>query len=282
MVRRASSVAIVLLAATAALAAAAEPIGLRTFRFVDTTRVVHLRTGAVRPRTLVTVVRIPTSGAGPFPLIVFAHGFTLTPGAYTALLDAWARAGFVVAAPVFPLESANAPGGPDEADLPNEPADIRFVISRLLAGPLRGEIDARRIAVAGQSDGGVAALAAAYADRLRDPRIDAAVVLSGAQLPGARFTYGPHRPPLLAVQGTADPINPPANTSAFFARAQRPKFLLSLIGASHLPPYTTNERLRAVVVRATVAFLDRYLLGAPLGPLLAAARPGVAQLTADP
>src|SRR6476469_7805203 len=73
----------------------------------------------------------PTAG-GPHPLIVFAHGFALTPGTYSRLLRAWTRAGYVVAAPVFPLEDANAPGGPDESDLINEPQDVSVVISRLL------------------------------------------------------------------------------------------------------------------------------------------------------
>jgi predicted dienelactone hydrolase len=57
----------------------------------------------------------PLRGARPFPLIVFGHGFAVTPRPYSQLLRAWARAGYVVAAPVFPLENANAPGGPDEA-----------------------------------------------------------------------------------------------------------------------------------------------------------------------
>jgi hypothetical protein len=100
-------------------------------------------------------------------LIVFAHGFALVPGTYSALLDAWARAGYVVAAPIFPLTNADAPSGPNESDLKNQPRDVRFVISRLVAlsagsqGVLAGTIDSGRIAVAGQSDGGVTALAVA-------------------------------------------------------------------------------------------------------------------------
>jgi dienelactone hydrolase len=256
-------------------------VGLRTFRLVDHTRYARYRTGAVRPRLLVTAVRYPLTGHAPFPLVVFAHGFAVAPSAYAPLLDAWARAGYVVAAPLFPLERPAAPGGPDESDLGHEPADLRFVITRLLSGPLRRLIDPHRIAVAGQSDGGVAALAAGLDAGLRDPRIDAAVILSGAQLPGARIAPALVRP-LLAVQGTGDTINHPANTSAFFAEARRPKFLLWLLGAPHLQPYTTDARYRAVVARATLAFLDHYLRGAPLRPLLTAAPSGTARLVADP
>lgn len=227
-----------------------QPVVERTFRFVDSRR--H--------RVLVTEVR-ETVGAVDRPLVVFTHGFTLMPDTYSALLDAWARAGFVVAAPVFPGENAHARGGPNEADLVNEPTDIHVVITRLLQTSL--PIDPSRIAVAGQSDGGVAALGAAYAQRLRDPRVDAAIVMSGAWPPGWHFRPGP---PLLAIQGTADPINPAANTRAYFALARAPKSLLLLRGAGHLPPYTTDTRVRTVVERATIAFLRRYLRVSGTGP----------------
>jgi poly(3-hydroxybutyrate) depolymerase len=189
-----------------------------------------------------------------------------------------------VAAPAFPVEAATAPGGPDEADLVNEPRDIHFVISRLLArtSPVRSLVDPRRIAVAGQSDGAVAAFSAAYDPRYRDPRIDAALVMSGSPLAG--FTAPPPgAPPLLAVQGTADPLNGPATTARYFRLMGRPKFLLWLLGATHLPPYTTGDRWAAVVDRTTVAFLDHALRGAPLARLLhAGAEPGVARLEAEP
>lgn len=228
----------------------APPVALQTFHFVD----------AARHRVLVTEVRRVAGGAAPRPLVVFAHGFTLMPETYAALLDAWARAGFVVAAPIFPGENGRA-RNPTRAELLDEPTDIHVVITKLLRTSL--PIDPRHIAVAGQSDGGVAALGAAYARRLRDPRIDAAIIMSGAWPGGWTFAHGP---PLLAIQGTADPINPPANTSAYFALASAPKRLLWLRGASHLPPYTTDARERATVERATIAFLDRYLKGTVTEP----------------
>jgi dienelactone hydrolase len=261
-------------------------IRTRLFTFVDRSRTISLA-GRRVPRTLETLVRYPASG-GPLPLIVFAHGFALTPATYSRLLSAWARAGYVVAAPAFPLEKADAPGGPNESDLVNEPADVSFVISRLLnlnsrrGGVLDGKIDPARIAVAGHSDGAVAALAVAYDHRFRDPRVRAAIVLSGAELSGMG-SFPVTGPPLFAAQGTADPINAPATTAAFFGRAHRPKFLLWLVGASHLPPYTTQESQLEIVENATVAFLDHYLKGRPLRALgEAAQRAGMARLTAEP
>ncbi len=232
----------------------------------------------------------PARGSGPFPLIVFGHGFAVTPALYAPLLRAWAAAGYVVAAPVFPLANANAPGGPNESDLPNQPADMRVVISRLLAaaeapsGPLSGLIAQQSIAVAGQSDGGDTALAVAYDPRFRDPRVGAAMILSGAEIPGiGGFQIPPGGPPLLASQGTADTINPPSATDAFYGSAPVPKYLLELWGASHLSPYSSQQPQLGVVQRVTIAFIDHYLKHVPGSVhrlLRAGSVPGVASLNA--
>jgi len=259
-------------------------VEVHVLRLVDNTRRAQFRDGTSGPRVLVTSVRLPSRGRPPFPLIVFAHGFALRPATYTRLLDAWTRAGFIVAAPSFPVENADAPGGPDQGDLLNEPRDMSFVLSKLLAprSRWRSLIDSHAIAFAGQSDGAVAAFAAAFDPRFADRRVDAALVLSGAA-PAGFTRAAPRSPPLLAVQGTADPINPPGDTDAYFRLMPRPKFLLRLLGASHLPPYTTADRWSSVVIRATGAFLRHYLRGAPLRPLLAAgSRAGTAQLVSDP
>ena len=56
-------------------------------------------------RTLTTTVTYPSSG-GPFPLIVFAHGYQLGPANYGQIMRAIAAGGYVVAAPSFPLADA--------------------------------------------------------------------------------------------------------------------------------------------------------------------------------
>lgn len=293
----------VLIAATVAIAPAvaavqmplddAEPltgphyaVGEMIVTFTDTSRAIWYP-GAHRAvaRTLETVIRYPAIGspsqtdvfgatpakqAGPFPLIVFAHGFDVTPTPYARLLRAWARAGYVVAAPIFPLSSSTALGGADEADLVNQPTDMSFVITRMLAasaesgGILSGLLNPQQIAVAGQSDGGSTALAVAYNRHYVDHRIGAALILSGAEISGiGGYTFPSPSRPLLAVQGTADRVNFPSSTYEFFRIARRPKLLLSLLGAPHLGPYTNEEPQLGIVERTTVAFLDRYLKQQP-------------------
>jgi predicted dienelactone hydrolase len=258
---------------------------------VDPSRTVTYQGQAPQPRKLVTIVRYPV-GPGTFPLIVFGHGFAVTPTIYAPLLDAWARAGYVVAAPIFPLGNANAPGGPDENDLVNQPRDMSFVITRLLAlsgaghGPLDGLIDPNRIAVSGQSDGGNTALTAAYDSQFRDRRIRAAAILSGMEIPGVGgYDFPAPNPPLLATQGLADTINPPSYTYAFFNLAPAPKYLLTLPGAAHLGPYTGEEPQLRIVERVTIDFFDAYLKKIPgaLNRMRTAGNvAGVADLQADP
>jgi dienelactone hydrolase len=284
-------------------------VGLRVIRFVDIRRTFVFRRKHKRervPRTLLTEVLYPAVGTpsaadvrdapaasldGPFPLVVFGHGFDVTPATYARLLHSWAQAGYVVAAPTFPGENPAAPGGPNESDIVNEPGDMSFVITQMLAanagsGPLSQLIDPSLIAVAGHSDGAEVALAVAYDPRFRDRRVRAAIVLSGAEIEAKgnlKFPIG--GPPLLATEGTADKVNLPTYPYHFFKAARPPKYLLRLLGAGHLPPYTRQEPELEIVERVTRAFLDAYLEQTP--GALAQLRvdgnvPGYASLQADP
>jgi fermentation-respiration switch protein FrsA (DUF1100 family) len=259
-------------------------------RFVDRSRTIKLPHGKREPRPVTTDIWYPPArdGSGPFPLVVFGHGFASTPATYVRLLRAWARAGYVVAAPIFPLGNANAPGGPDEQDIVNQPADMSFVVTRLIAlsgngsSSLYGLVDSTRIAFAGQSDGAMTAFAGAYERPWRDPRVDAALVFSGAILGPKRYVEH-DKVPLLAVQGTADKVNPEKYALDLFRAAGKPKFLLLLHGAGHLPPYTQPGARLAEVERVSRAFLGHYLGDGPLSAIKRAAhRLASASLTSDP
>jgi dienelactone hydrolase len=285
-----------LAAASSSVSDARAPQGLRrtslpkVLHLVDPSRTIRLPDGRRIPRPVTTYLWYPPPGrgTGPWPLVVFGHGFASTPFRYRRLLQAWAAVGYLVAAPVFPLGNANAPGGPDESDIVNQPRDMSFVITRLLAAdntaisPLHGLVDTARIAVAGQSDGAETAFATAYERPWRDRRVRAAVILSGAEL-GRHVRLLPGAAPLLAVQGTADRINPPVYTRDLFHAVRRPKFLLLLRRAGHLGPYTRPGPRLAGVERVSIAFLDHYLRTGTLRAIAQAAAPFPADsLTSEP
>lgn len=246
-------------------------------------------------RLLSTVVRYPKTGtAGPFPLVVFSQGYDVSAEAYSALLTAWARAGYVVADPTYPLTDPAIPPGVNETDIVNHPADLRFVISALGGAardphsPLHGLVDPARVGIVGHSDGGDVSLAAAANSCCRDPAVNAAAILSGAELSAFGGTYyGSGSVPLLVVQGSADTINVPGCSAQLYDQAPAPKYYLGIPGAEHQPPYVDPGVLRALgipnsprvaqtrtdVARAVIAFFDAYLKGRR-SPLAALSRAG--------
>ena len=210
--------------------------------------------------------RVPAAGA--FPLVVFAPGFLQCGGAYRYLLRQWASAGYVVAAVDFPRTNCRT-AKPDESDLSNQPADMAYVIDRLLAlsrqprAPLSRLISDTKIAVAGHSDGGDTVAAMAAAGCCKDNKIRAAIVLAGAKssaLGGSWFAGT--TPPMLFVQGTADTCNPPpASVQLYKADETGTRYYLQLFGANHLTPYEGHGAPELIVARVTLAFLDRYVAG---------------------
>jgi dienelactone hydrolase len=201
--------------------------------FVDTSRPTVLSTGPLPSRTLVTAIYRP-NGDGQFPLIVFAHGYVGHPEKFTKLFSAWADAGFVVAAPAFPLTNDHAPEL-NLSDVRQQPADMSFVLDNVLAlDKQRGSrlfhaIDHRRIGAGGLSLGGLTTYWLAYGACCRDQRIDAVVVLDGVR---SDATLDGHVPLLIAHSDT-DPVIPYSSARDAFAAASPPAWLVTLHGASH-------------------------------------------------
>jgi hypothetical protein len=184
----------------------------------------------------------------------------------------------------FPHSDCKVGGGASEADIVNQPHDMSFVITRMLAlnaaphGLFAGMLNQRQIAVTGQSDGGDTVAAIAANTCCADHRIVAVAVLSGqewarstcpsCQLTGRYFTRRPV--PILFTQGSSDVVNSPA-TSKLMYRADRSRlrYYLDLPGASHTGPYWGANPAERIVVRVTLAFFDRFVLGqAAAGPAM--------------
>lgn len=210
---------------------------------------------------------------GPFPLLVFSQGYDLSVSAYESLLEDWASAGFVVAAPTYPHTDPSEPSALDENDIVNHPADLRYVIASVLdtaggsGSVLSGLVDAKEIGVVGHSDGGDVSLAVAADSCCQDPRVKAAAILSGAEFAGFGGSYfSGNSVPLLVVQGSADTINPPACSTQIYDEAGSPKYYLDLLGAEHEPPYTEQATAdQSVVAKVTTDFFDAELHGQSAG-----------------
>ena len=248
------------------------------------------------PRTLVTEIRYPLASPsagpasagpasaapasagsasarpqpvrGPLPLLVFGPGFMLCSGSYAHLLQAWASAGYLVAAVDFPRTNCHVTA-PYEPDLVNQPGDLSYVVSQMLAlsaqphDPFSGLVNRHEIGAAGQSDGGDTVAALAANTCCSDRRLAAVAVLSGAEWPPMPGPYfAPGAPPMLFVQGSADTINPPwTSLQLYRADGEADRYYLDLFGADHLEPYVGTNPVERLTVRVSIAFFDRYVLG---------------------
>jgi dienelactone hydrolase len=238
-------------------------------------------------RSLPTTLWYPASGDGPFPVVVFSHGMGATPGSYTTLLSSWAAAGFVVAAPTFPLTSEHSPRL--GTDVPNQPADVSFVLTAVLAlnttkgDPLRGRIDTADVAVAGHSAGAITTIGL-LSPCCVDHRVTAAVVLAGSTL---HFGADLARPgvPTLFVHGLTDPVLPIAEDRKVFASATAPAAFLQLTSGGHSGPYDDPSDPAYDTVQATTTDFLQWALDGDPDALVKLRRDatadGVATLAAD-
>lgn len=283
-------------------------VGIRRCTFVDHSR--HVLDYSTTPasifdsnRTLVTEIRYPAqfeaggpsevpeappvARSGGYPLIVFAHGYDVTPDTYAPLLDAWTRAGFVVAAPYFPDEQPSAIAAQHyantEGDLANEPGDLAFVTREILQDSsiasatcpvVSGLVHPTEIALAGHSDGANAVAMLAY-DHGSDPqgatfaslragiRYRAVIVLSGDEVTGQPYATETSRPNLLVIHSLADQCNPIHYGVRLYDAIQQPnKWFLELQSAHHLPPFDGADASAFKVVTATTTrFLQVSLEG---------------------
>ena len=217
---------------------------------------------ASRGRTLPTMLLVP-DGSGPFPLVEFSHGVTGSGPAYLGFLEPIAAAGYVVAAPTFPLTS-----GPDGwshlADYTNQPADVYFVVDsvmKLAADPgdaLHGKVTADELALAGHSLGAMTTIGAVYNSCCAQPRVKAAISLSGVESTFGDGTFDNRPPvPLLLGHGQKDTTIVSSGSDTLFQRATGPAAYVQYPDATHTSIFTgENGKL---LDQATIAWLDKWL-----------------------
>ena len=219
------------------------------------------------------------ASSSPYPTIVFAEGYKVTPLTYQELLDFWVTKGFVVIAPMFPDTNAVAVKAmhnvkTSERDTANEPADVAFVIKNVLAdaaspqsgcGVLYHLINPNDLMLAGQSDGAQVAAALVYdtdyTPLLQSGIFKAVEVLSGDEIGVGSYVEPPNPPPALFIQSNTDRCNPPQEAQALYDAIPMPdKWFLELFNADHLPPYDGNDKAAFAVVSNVTA--DFFILAA--------------------
>jgi dienelactone hydrolase len=277
-------------------------VGTKSVTFVDMSRPTKPSGSfpGASTRTLQTAIYYPaaiapsspiTPNAAPapppaghlYPLILFSHGLQASGNYFVSLISRWASAGYVVAAPEYPLTNMAAISMYNInledafADVKNQSADARFVINEVLksdslqrrprARLLGGIVDPESIGAAGHSVGGTTTYGLAHGHLFSgNPRIGAAVAMSAcAGFVGNRANYFQQPVPVLIVHGDQDQTVPIKFSLQAFAAAKQPKFGFTFMGAGHNIPFTGSGNTSTLQTQAmalwkgTVDFWDRYL-----------------------
>jgi dienelactone hydrolase len=224
-----------------------------TFNYEDT----------ARGRKFKTTVYTP-NGTGPWPVVMFAHGYQKGPDAYTRYIQAIANKGYVVVAPSFPNADEHGILPLDRnLSLPQQPADIKFVLDQILKEPgLQGKIKPDSIAMVGHSDGAIDALMVGYSAQ-KDARFKV-VVSVGADDYSSQLDSGP---PLLQMHGEKDTIaKHDGDLNNFHKITANPKHFFTMLGGDHGVPSSwvdTGGDDTPALDALTTGFLDMELNGKP-------------------
>ena len=171
---------------------------------------------------------VPVSAKGPFPVVMFSHGYGGYPEQSSFLTDHLATWGFVVVAPDHRSRNLKAviggtvgQGQNDVTDLRQALAVVRFM--NIAPGDLlTNKLDLTRVASLGHSAGGGAAITFANDSDVR----------TYIGLAPAEGTPPPGKPGMI-MQGTSDKVVLPAGTEKLFASLATPKRLILVNRAGH-------------------------------------------------
>jgi len=172
------------------------------------------------------------SADGPFPVVLFSHGFSAFRLQSSNLMRHIASWGFVVAAPDHPSRNLVGQLGGGTENPPTSLVDLRATralveeatapSTTIGAGLLEGIADVSQVALAGHSAGGGTVVAMAG-----DPGIAGYISYAsgGSDLPDV---------PSLFMSGALDAVVEPGRTAAAFAAAPNDSWLWNIEGAGHL------------------------------------------------
>lgn len=181
---------------------------------------------------------ISASKKGPFPLVLFSHGFSSFRDQSSFLTSHLATWGFVVAAPDHLERGLTSQFGELPATKKSDVDVLRATVDLVRAesakrdGPLAGRVKAGKIAITGHSAGGAASIQFGA-----QPDVVTYIPLSAGTDSGSESGQAP--PPLpdtpsMHVEGAADTVVPLTAVQSTYDRAPKPKRLVVLGNEGHL------------------------------------------------
>jgi len=218
------------------------------------------------------------------PLILFSHGFGGCNTQSVFLMQALAKAGYLVLAPNHrdarcgsarhKSDGIHKPEAPfsdaekwSDATYRDRHDDMEAVLNAVLAArSFEGiPVDASRVGIAGHSLGGytVLGLVGGWAS-WKDPRIKAALALSPHCSPFvAKGDLGTMDVPMMYQGGTRDLGESPlvGKPGGAYDKTTKPKFYVEFAGAGHFAWTNLNRRYQTSIEAYGVAFFDAYLKG---------------------
>lgn len=183
---------------------------------------------------------IPASDDGPFPLVLFSHGFGGFSTTSTAITDHLASWGFVVASTDHLERGLESQFGVDVGSDKTDTEVLREVVDLVSGendrpgGPLEGVVSTDEIAVTGHSAGGGAAIAFASEDDVVTYMPMAGSGEGNDEFPGLDT---PDKPSLY-LAGAIDMVIEPEQTRATYDRAPGPKRLVVIDDVGHNNAFT--------------------------------------------
>lgn len=224
----------------ARLAPGPHAVDQREVTWVDETRRTNSNGeyAGAEERSYAVTIWAPADAPGPHPLLVYSHGFMSNRHEAAYLAEHMASFGYVFVATDYPLTHFDAPGGPNADDVVHQPADVTFLIDRVLAldrneRAFEGGIDRSRIGVLGLSLGGLTTTLAAFHPALGDPRISAAASIAGPSVMFGPRYFERQGVPFLMIAGTHDAMIHYDSNGAPVPDLISAGGLLTIEGASH-------------------------------------------------
>ena len=232
---------------------------------------------------------------GPWPVIIFSHGFHGCSTQSTFLMKALADAGYAVFAPNHKdaacwnlrawFNSPDVPFGDprdwSDATYDDRAQDLEKLIDALSKDPRYRSppYDWNHLGLVGHSLGGYTVLGEGGGwPHWKDPRVKAILALSPYAAP---FIYkhrlGGLAAPVMYQGGTRDiGITPLINKrNGAYPQSPAPKYYVEFDGAGHFAWTDLSPTYQPAIIDYSRAFLDRYLKGKPFPKVLATPHPGV-------